>query len=379
MSESAQPGVVELVESLLRQAFDAGASDVHFEPTDEALRVRFRVDALLHDVESLPATIGPNVAARLKVLANLLTYRTDLPQEGGISASEAGLPGDIRVATFPTVRGERVVLRLMTLARRLLKLGELGHDPALIARLEQHLAHPQGLLLVCGPAGSGKTTTLFAMLEHILTQRPGTSILAVEDPVELRLDGVTQIQIEPARGLTYPVALRSLLRQDPQVLMIGEVRDVETAQIILQAALTGHLLLSTVHSGSAPETIVRLREMGLPAYQITSTLRGILTQRLVRTRCGLCGDGASGEKTSPDAADDDKPCARCLGTGFAGRCAIGQLVDMTPALRSAIMADADADGLAEAIGETRWLHADADRLIKARRTSEEEVRRVLGT
>jgi len=367
VSESPVEGVVQLVEQLIRRAFDARASDVHFEPGDEELRVRVRVDALLEDVETLPRTIAPNVVARLKVLGGLLTYRSDVPQEGAISATRSGLPGDIRVATFPTIRGERVVLRLMAHARQRLTLDDLGHDPQLIERLKQALQLPQGLIVVCGPAGSGKTTTLYAMLDHLLEQRPQASVLAVEDPVEIRLDGVTQVQIEPARGLTYPVALRSLLRQDPEVLMIGEVRDAETAGIVIEAALTGHLLLSTMHSGSPAEAIVRLREMGLPAYQITSTLQGVLAQRLLRTICPAC-----------DPESPRPTCPHCLGSGFAGRAAIGHFVEITAGLRQAILDEADAATLESRNLTPGSLRDDAERLVQAGRTARAEVRRVLG-
>lgn len=367
MPDSRADGVVDLVNGLIQRAIEARASDLHFEPADDGLRVRLRVDALLQTVEEIPKPIAPNVVARLKVLAGLLTYRSDVPQEGGIAAADAGFPCDIRVATFPTIRGERVVLRLMTHARKLLGLEGLGHDARLIERLQRSLARPDGLLLVCGPAGSGKTTTLYALLEALLKQRPGISILAIEDPVEIRLDGVTQIQIEPARGFTYAVALRSLLRQDPQVLMIGEVRDVETAEIVVEAALTGHLLLSTLHSGSPAEAIVRLREMGVPAYQLTSTLHGVLSQRLLRTICDGC------DPSSPRA-----DCPRCLGTGYCERTAIGQFVELTPLLRKAIIDDADVATLSAPALCPGSLHADAERLIRAGRTTPGEARRVLG-
>lgn len=366
-ASGASAGVVGLVDGLIRRALAARASDVHFEPGVERLRVRFRVDALLHDVEQLPAALAPNVVARLKVLAGLLTYRSDIPQEGSIPAGPAGYPCDIRVATFPTVRGERVVLRLLAGQARVLALGDLGHDPGLVARLERLLARPQGLLLVCGPAGSGKTTTLYALLGHLLARDPGLSILAVEDPVEIRLDGVTQVEVAPERGLSYPVALRSLLRQDPQVLMIGEVRDAETARLVVEAALTGHLLLSTLHSGTPAEALVRLREMGLPAYQLTSTLRAVLAQRLVRTLCSTCPAG------QPRDA-----CPQCLGSGYAGRSAIGQLVEMSPALRAAILAGADAAELSRPELCPGSLGADGQRLLAEGRTTEAELRRVLG-
>ncbi|MBU0618084.1 MAG: GspE/PulE family protein, partial [Planctomycetes bacterium] len=350
-----------------RRAIAARASDVHFDPGDTQMRVRFRVDGLLQDIEELPTTIAPNVVARLKVLAGLLTYRSDIPQEGGIAHDPQGFPCDIRVATFPTVRGERVVLRIMAHARRFLTLDDLGHDPRLLERLTRQLTRPQGLLLVCGPAGSGKTTTLYACLEYILRQRPDVSILSVEDPVEIRLDGVTQIEIEPARGLTYPIALRSLLRQDPQVLMIGEVRDAEVAEIIVEAALTGHLVLTTMHSGSPAEAIVRLREMGLPPYQITSTLQGVLAQRLLRT---LAADALP-------AAAPDTPESLPAHVRYASRTAVGHFVEMSPALRQAILDGADVARLAAPELCPGSLREDAQRLLDAGLTTLEEVRRVL--
>jgi len=351
MTAEPSAGVVELVNGILRRAIDAGATDVHFEPADDGLHVRFRIQAMLEAREVIPAPIAANVVARLKVLAGLLTYRTDVPQEGSIQPTSAPVPCDVRVATFPTIRGERVVLRILSNAQRLRTLDELGHDPSLVARLHGLLGRPQGLIAVCGPAGSGKTTTLFALLDALLRLRPGVSIISIEDPVEIRLEGVTQVALAPLRGLTYPVALRSLLRQDPQVLMIGEVRDAEVADIVIEAALTGHLLLTTLHSGSAPEAIVRLLEMGVPPYQITSTLVGVLAQRLVRTTA------ASGDALSE-------------------RSALGHLVEMSPPLRQAILAGGDAVALAAACAGS--LHADARRLLDAGRTTQAEIDRVLG-
>lgn len=368
MARKNDSGVVDLVDGLIRDAIVARASDVHFEPTDDGLRVRFRIDAQLTDVRRLPSAITANVVARLKVLAGLLTYRTDTPQEGSIAPSIASFPCDIRVATFPTIRGERVVLRLMNeAAHGVMTLDALGHAPTLTERLGHLALRSHGLLLVCGPAGSGKTTTLYALLDHILRQRPELSILAVEDPVEIRYGGITQIKIEPDRGLTYPVALRSLLRQDPQVLMVGEIRDAQTAHIVVEAALTGHLLLSTLHSGTPAEAIVRLREMGVEAYQLTSILQAVVAQRLVRTVCQTCGPD------TPRSA-----CPRCLGTGYAGRAAIAQCVEMSPALRAAIMSGQDLTGLAQPTICAGSLRADAQRLLDAGRTTAAEIERVLG-
>ncbi len=404
MHKNANDGVVGLIDGLIRRAVAAGATDLHFEPVEEGTAVRVRVDALLHEIERLPAAIGPNLVARLKVLAGLLTYRTDTPQEGSIAARDGGYGCDIRVATFPTVRGERVVLRLMSQAGRLLTLDALGHDPALIERLRRLLSAGQGMIIACGPAGSGKTTTLYAMLEHLRRARPGVSIIAVEDPVEIRLDGVTQVRLEPARGMTYPVALRSLLRQDPQVLMIGEIRDAETAHIAVEAALSGHLLLTTLHSGSPAEALVRLREMGVPAYQLTSTVIGVLAQRLVRTLCPACAlprSPSTVERASVPARDDpersdqsrdrkeavapsDAPvresprCTTCLGTGLSGRRAIGCLVEMTDDLRRGVLADEDASTLSRRVAAGGSLRDDARRLLRDGMTSEEEIVRVLG-
>lgn len=361
--------VVALVDELIAAAGASRATDVHFEPLDDRVSVRFRVDALLHEVRSLPVEIAPNIAARLKVLAHLLTYRTDVPQEGAIAAGP-GRPRDIRVATFPTVRGERVVLRLLPSADALRELVQLGHAPALVERLRELLRQPDGLILVCGPAGSGKTTTVYAMLAHLLRERAGRSVLSVEDPVEIRLPGVTQVEVAPARGFTLPVALRSLLRQDPQILLVGEVRDAQTAAIVAEAALTGHLLLSTIHATAPAEALVRLREMGIAPWQLTSGVRAVLGQRLVRTICPACGGEERGD---PQRAG----CANCLGSGYAGRTAVGELLEMSAALRAALIAGADSAALASAAGAAS-LRGDAQRLLAAGCTTQEELTRVLG-
>ncbi len=347
-------GVVELVDGLLRRAITAGASDVHLDPGDDGLRVRFRIDGILESIELLPTAIAPNVVARLKVMSGLLTYASDTPQEGAISGAAAGIDSDVRVSTFPTVRGERAVLRLLANARRLLELHQLGHANETIERITGLLARPQGLMIVCGPAGSGKSTTLYAMLRYLAQTRAEASLITVEDPVELRLEGVTQIQIQPARGLTYPVALRSLLRQDPQVLMIGEVRDASVAEIIIDAALTGHVVLTSMHSGTVPEAIIRLLDMGIPPYQLTSAVQCILAQRLVRR-----------------IVADDPP-------RFGGRIAVGHLVEMHEPLRRTILAGADAHRLSQPDCWSGSLRDDAQRHLDTGLTTSDEVRRVVG-
>lgn len=348
--EPGPEGVVELVDQLLRRAHEAGASDVHLDPQPQGLRVRLRVDGVLTEGDRLPAAIAPNVIARLKVLSGLLTYNSDSPQEGAIDR-RAGLPCEVRVSTFPTINGERAVLRLMATSRRLLTLDELGHAADEVDRIRRLLRRPQGLIVVCGPAGSGKTTTLYAMLDYVRAESPGKSIITLEDPVESRIEGITQVQVQPARGMTYGVALRSLLRQDPQVLMIGEVRDAEVAELVVDAALSGHLILTTLHSGSCVEAIIRLRDMGIPAYQLTSTLQAVWAQRVVRRRAL---------------------------EGYAGRTAVGHLVEMTDPLRAAILAGGDKQSLSAADCCPGSLRAAAARLLAEQVTTQEELDRVLG-
>lgn len=346
--------MVELVDHLLRRAIKNGASDIHLDPDDSGLRVRFRIDGMLESIEVLPRAIAPNLIARLKVLSGLLTYSNDTPQEGAIAGASNGLNSDIRVSTFPTINGERAVLRLLANASCVLELHQLGHAERTVLHLKQILSRPQGLVVVCGPAGSGKSTTLYAMLRYLTTSRPQASLISVEDPVELRLDGITQVQIQPARGLTYPVALRSLLRQDPQIIMIGEVRDAAVAETIIDAALTGHLVLTSMHSGSVPEAIIRLREMGVPPYQLTSALQAVLAQRLVR-RC-----------------DPSQPGR------LTGRIALGHLVEMSGPLRGAILAGVDAAQLAHPDCMTGSLRDDAARHLNQSITTLDELHRVIG-
>ncbi len=372
-SKTSENGVVGLIDGLFDRAVELGASDIHFEPTDRAVEVRLRVDGRLRLAETLPRDLLPNVVTRLKVLAGLLTYRVDIPQEGGLTlAGHDDL--DVRIATFPTIRGERVAVRLLSGSRAVRGMDELGLSTGVVTSLIDAVGGRQGLILVTGPAGSGKTTTIFALLRHVQATMDGACIVTIEDPVEYRLDGVAQIQVAPHGELTYARALRSLLRQDPQVVLIGEIRGAETAQIVMEAALTGHLLFSTMHAGSAAEAIVRLREMGVPGYQLTSALRLVVAQRLVRTRCEACRESSGG--------DGDERCRTCLGTGFRGRTACAEAAAMCPELRSAILGGADASRIAETFRGRPGYHAlaeDARRHIDAGRTTEDEVRSSVGS
>jgi type II secretory ATPase GspE/PulE/Tfp pilus assembly ATPase PilB-like protein len=369
--------VVALVDELLNRAVEVGASDIHFEPAAGELSVKFRLDGVLNTVESLPKAISDNVIARLKVLGGLLTYRNDLPQEGRIETNNNGCPDvvDRRLSVFPTIYGQRAVVRIFYQNTNLTNLEQLGFSPAIYAILKQIACTNQGILLLTGPAGSGKSTTLAAILRHIQKQFPGKSIVTLEDPVEIRLNGVTQVQITPFGPMTFPTALRSLLRQDPQVLMIGEIRDAETAKIAIEAGFTGHLLMSTMHSGTAAAAILRLLEMGIEPYQITSSVSAVLNQRLVRRLCDVC------KKRLDDGSFEQTGCDKCLGTGFKGRMLIAEIVQLDSRLRKAILAKTDSTELEKMLDEQGHKHIleDGLRLVRQGLTTQAEVDKVCGS
>jgi general secretion pathway protein E len=377
-TKKVSPDVCSLIDRLLREGIEKGASDIHFEPTGSGMTVKFRLDGTLHVVEELPAALRENLIIRLKVLSGLLTYRNDIPQEGRIDwkgqAGPAGTVADMRVAVFPTVRGQRAVVRLFYENPDLQNLETLGFPAFILQTLKKIALQSQGLLLVTGPAGSGKSTTLAAMIRTILQTTPGRSIVSLEDPVERLIDGVSQIQIPPCGELTFPTALRSILRQDPQVLMVGEIRDAETARIAAQAALTGHLLLSTLHSGSSGGAIVRLLEMGIEPYQLTSSLLAVVNQRLLRRLCPDC------RKQSPEGIWQAVGCPRCAGTGYRGRLLAAELVELDSTLRKAILAGADAEQIAQLLDKQghMTLRQNAQGLLAQGLTSREEVQAVCG-
>ena len=369
--------IVSLVDDLLTKAVECGASDVHFEPTGAELAVKFRLDGVLSTIEKLPGTISDNVIARLKVLGGLLTYRNDIPQEGRIeiSKSQGDRIMDQRLAVFPTIHGQRAVVRLFYNNAELMELDQLGFSKPLYTGLKNIAARNQGVLLLTGPAGSGKSTTLAALLRHILKSYAGKSVVTLEDPVEIRIDGATQVQITPHGQMTFPTALRSLLRQDPQVLMIGEIRDAETAKIAIEAGLTGHLLMSTMHSGSPAGALLRLLEMGIEPYQVTSSVSAVLNQRLVRRLCNKCK-----QKVDETGSFKATGCGDCLNTGYKGRFLIAEMVQLESQLRKAILAKADLDELENILkdrGHTTML-ADGQRLVNEGVTTEDELNQVCG-
>jgi len=356
---------VTAVESLLRAATERGASDVHLDPDEGAMRVRLRLDGVLVDADPLPSSIAAHVIGRLKALSGLLAYRTDVPQEGRIPADRSPTGAEVRVATYPTLLGERAALRLDVTDSIAPELTDLGLPEAALAGLQASVARPDGVVLLTGPSGSGKTTTLYAALRHLTRTDPGRSLMTLEDPIERRLPGVVQTEVSEAAGLDFARALRSLLRHDPDVLLVGEIRDRETAHIALEAGLTGHLVASTVHAGTASGVFARLLQMGVEPFVLTTAVSGVLAQRLLRRSCAKC---------------EARGCDECRGTGYTGRVIVAEWVELAPALREGILARADGADLAEAARDAGYddLRSAATRLVAAGSTTTEEVNRVLG-
>ena len=385
--------LVRLVNSILFQAAEDGASDIHFEPQEDALVVRFRIDGVLQEMQRIPKRLMPGVTTRLKVLAKLDIAERRKPQDGRISlnAAAAGRMLDVRVATLPTVEGESLVMRLLDKSKRPPTLEELGLSPAMQATLSEIVKRPTGALLVTGPTGSGKSTTLFAALTQI--SRPEINIITVEDPVEYRLQGINQVQINVRAGLTFAAALRSILRSDPDVVMVGEIRDGETAKISIEAALTGHLVLSTLHTNDAPSALTRLNEMGVEPFLTGAAVTGVLAQRLARKLCTHCCEMYSpsvdemiAARVAPDvaAASDGmafyrkKGCPRCNQTGYKGRIGIFQLLAMTEDLATLAASKASREDIERAALHTGMQSLWDDGLAKvaAGLTSIEELARV---
>jgi general secretion pathway protein E len=373
-----------VVDRLLAAGRAAGASDLHLQATAEGLEAKLRVDGVLQAVASVPKALAANVVARLKVLAELLTYKTDVPQEGRIRLGDGDV--EMRLSTFPTLHGERAVVRLFARAGQYEQLSDLGLPGETLAALEELLAETAGAILVSGPAGSGKTTTVYACLRGLVAQAGGArSLVSLEDPIEVAVPGVAQSQVNP--GLDLATGLRFLMRQDPEVIVVGEIRDRATAEAAMQASLTGHLLLSTFHAGSAVETLGRLLEMGIEPYVVRSGLLAILCQRLVRRLCRCAREiddprdflGLKVQRGRRPAG-----CPECGGTGYRGRILLAEMLALKPAaaneLGRAVLAKADSSVLEPLAAQAgmigRWQRAIA--AVERGETSPAEVRRVLG-
>ena len=382
--------VIRLVNQLIHRALDLGASDIHIEPFEDGLHLRYRVDGVLQDMpDPPPASLAPAIASRIKLLSQMNIAERRLPQDGRIMTRVKGHELDLRVSTIPTVHGESIVMRVLDRESIRLSLPDMGFSADTLRRLQELLARPHGVLLVTGPTGSGKTTTLYASLASM--EARDRKIITVEDPVEYQLPGVNQIQVQTQIELSFARALRAILRQDPDIIMIGEMRDTETAQIGVQSALTGHLVLSTLHTNTAAGAITRLEDMGIERYLITSSVNGVLAQRLLRTLCPRC---KTARELSPAAMAqygikrfmppgarrvyEAAGCEHCLHSGYTGRTAIHELFMLDDDIRRVIHAGADAAQLhASARGQGMiTLYEDGLRKVAEGSTSLEEVLRV---
>ncbi|WP_457570139.1 GspE/PulE family protein [Desulfurobacterium sp.] len=349
--------VIQLLNTIFLKAIRVRASDIHFEPYEREVVVKYRLDGVLHEVMRIPLSSYSKVVSRVKVISRLNVAEKRLPQDGRIKVRIGKKQIDMRVSTLPTVFGERVVIRLLDRSHKLLTLKELGFSDRDYAVFEEVITKPHGLILVTGPTGSGKTTTLYAAIQRIWT--PEKNILTVEDPVEYQMEGINQVQVNPKIGLTFAAGLRSILRQDPDVIMIGEIRDLETAEIAVRASMTGHLVFSTLHTNDAPSSIARLTDMGVEPFLVASSLECVLAQRLVRRVCPHCAfeyEPTDEEMETIRAVLGNvkitklkrgKGCDKCLGTGYSGRIAIYQVMRMDEEMRALVSKTSDTEKIRE--------------------------------
>jgi len=345
-----QTPVIKLVNLLILEALRARTSDIHLEAAADGLRVRYRIDGVLHEMSNPPRQYQAAVISRVKIMAGLNIAERRLAQDGRIRLRLSDRDLDLRVSITPTLHGESVVLRILDRGVGVRDLRELGLPPRLLSEFEQLVSQPHGIVLVTGPTGSGKTTTLYGAIDRL--NQPGVKIVTVEDPVEYQIAGVTQIPINPKIGLTFAAALRSILRHDPDIIMVGEMRDREAAEIAIQAALTGHLVFSTLHTNDAPAGVTRMVDMGIEPYLVAATVLGIVAQRLVRVVCDSCADdvqpaadvlarvGAGQSPVSSPRFRRGRGCEDCAGTGYRGRTGLYELMPMTAELRSAVVRQA---------------------------------------
>jgi type IV pilus assembly protein PilB len=382
--------IVKFVNLLITQAIQDRASDIHIEPTERDLRVRFRIDGVLHEIMRSPKTIQSGVISRLKIMADINIAERRIPQDGRMSVSTNGKKIDLRVATLPTVWGEKVVMRILDNSTAMLKLSDLGFGQANYDIYAQSFTKPYGMILVTGPTGSGKSTTLYATLN--IVSKPEVNVITVEDPVEYRLAGINQVQTNVKAGLTFAAALRSILRSDPDIVLLGEIRDHETAQIAIEAALTGHLVLSTLHTNDAPSAITRLTEMGIEPFLVGSALDCVLAQRLARKLCAKCKEAYVPtremmiENRFPLGPDEEPPtlyrpvgCSACSKTGYKGRLALHEVMAVSEDIERLAVEHASALAIGNVAREQGMITLRNDGLakVKAGHTSIEEILRVV--
>jgi len=379
--------IIRLVNMLITRAVESRASDIHIEPFEDELKVRYRIDGVLHDIESTPKRLQAAVVSRIKIMAKLNIAERRLPQDGRIRLKVGESELDLRVSTIPVLYGESVVMRLLRKESIVIDLNLLGFPPQTLTSFDQLITKPNGIILVTGPTGSGKTTTLYGALDKI--NSPDKKIITVEDPVEYQLKGVNQIQVKPQIGLNFENTLRHIVRQDPDIIMIGEIRDLDTAQIAIQSALTGHLVFSTLHTNDAPSAITRLLDMGVENFLLSSTIRGILAQRLVRVICPSCKEPdpsiAAREELKLFGIRDDvqlyrgKGCETCAFTGYYGRSGIFELLVVDDDVRKLILKNADSNAIRTAAKQhgMRTLLEDGAEKIKDGVSTLSEILRVI--
>jgi general secretion pathway protein E len=380
--------VIRLVNLIITRAIELRASDIHFEPFEEQFRVRYRIDGVLHDVESPPKRLQAAIVSRVKIMAKMNIAERRLPQDGRIMLRVKGKEIDFRVSSIPTIHGESIVLRILDKSSIVLDIEKLGFPEDTMEGFRELIQKPHGIILVTGPTGSGKTTTLYCALGKI--NSPDKKIITVEDPVEYQLRGINQIQVKPSIGLTFTNALRSIVRQDPDVILIGEIRDAETAEIAIHSALTGHLVLSTLHTNDAPSAVTRLIDMGMEDYLLSSTIIGILAQRLVRIACPDCREPYSPnpmilKEMKLDSGDLKNPniievrgCESCSHTGYWGRVGIFEFLKVTDDIQRLILGKKDSNIIKEAARKDgmRTLREDGWLKVKQGVTTVSEVLRV---
>ncbi len=378
--------IIRLVNMIITRAIESRASDIHIEPFEDELKVRYRIDGVLHDIESTPKRLQPAIVSRIKIMAKLNIAERRLPQDGRIRLKVGEKEIDLRVSTIPVLYGESVVMRILHKEGIVIDLNLLGFEPRILNIFNQLIKKPNGIILVTGPTGSGKTTTLYGALDKI--NSPDKKIITVEDPVEYQLKGVNQIQVKPQIGLNFANTLRHIVRQDPDIIMIGEIRDLETAEIAIQSALTGHLVFSTLHTNDAPSAITRLLDMGVESFLLSSTIRGILAQRLVRVICPSCKeiDSSSADKEELEIFGIDKDvllyrgrgCERCANTGYYGRTGIFELLVVDDNIRKLILKSADSNQIREVARKNgmKTLLEDGAEKIRGGITTLSEVLRV---